>query len=172
MIFRRSINKLMVVAHPDDKSIFGGGALLSEKGWKVICLTNASNEQRSKEFYQAMKFAGASGEMWDYPDVYDGTFDEEKVIRDLRRVLWFGKYELVVTHNLHGEYGHTQHMALSRIVHRLHPKNLHVFDTSEERLPDDMLNKKWELLRHYQSQMYVIDGLDAYIQYEQIVRVP
>lgn len=77
-----------------------------------------------------------------------------------------------MTHNLHGEYGHTQHMALSRIVHRLHPKNLHVFDTSEERLPDDMLNKKWELLRHYQSQMYVIDGLDAYIQYEQIVRVP
>lgn len=172
MIFKRSMNKLMIVAHPDDESIFGGGALLSEKGWKVICLTNARNDVRSKEFYQAMEFAGSSGEMWDYPDIYDGTFDEDKVSKDLKRVLRFGKYELVVTHNLHGEYGHSQHMALSRIVHDLRPRNLHVFDTSEKPLPDDLLTKKMELLRHYQSQMYVIQGLEAYIQYEQIVRVP
>ena len=32
-------NKLMIVAHPDDETLFGGGELLKHKGeYKVICL--------------------------------------------------------------------------------------------------------------------------------------
>ncbi|MNN71024.1 hypothetical protein D3C81_1869210 [compost metagenome] len=74
-----------------------------------------------------------------------------------------------MTHNLHGEYGHSQHKALSRILHSMNLDNLCVFDTTDEKLPDNVLKKKIELLHHYKSQMYVIDGLESYILYERIV---
>lgn len=171
MSYKPYSNKLMIVAHPDDESIFGGGLLVSEPGWKVICLTNGSNETRCREFVQAMEFIGADYEIWDYPDVYDGSFDEESVKADLSEVLDSGRYELIVTHNLDGEYGHSQHKALSQIVHSMDLDNLYVFDTSDQRLPEDVLKKKKLLLDYYQSQMYVIDGLGSYIIYEQIRRV-
>lgn len=164
-------DKLMVVAHPDDESIFGGGALLSEHGWKVICLTNGSNEVRSREFKHAMKFAQARWEIWDYPDVYDGSFDEVKVKQDISRVLAEGNYKKVVTHNLNGEYGHSQHRALSRIMHQMVLDRLYVFDISSDPLPFNMLYKKLKLLQLYKSQMYVIEELMSFILFEKLVKV-
>ncbi|SDF28520.1 GlcNAc-PI de-N-acetylase [Fontibacillus panacisegetis] len=169
MSFRQLYNKLMIVAHPDDESIFGGGALISQPGWRVICLTNGSDAVRSKEFKQAMEFAQAGYEIWDYPDEYEGSFDEEQVKNDVEKVLKSGHYERIMTHNLHGEYGHSQHKALSRILHNMRLNNLCVFDTTDDKLPDNILKKKMELLHHYESQMYVIDGLESYISYERII---
>lgn len=171
MFSKQPSNKLMIVAHPDDESIFGGGALISESGWKVICLTNRSNKIRLSEFQQAMKFVGASYEIWDYPDEYDGTFDEEEVKKDIERVLESDQFQRIVTHNLHGEYGHRQHKVLSRILHNMCPDNLYVFDKAEEALPARILKKKRKLLNCYQSQMYVIEQLESYILYERILRV-
>ncbi|WP_110932896.1 PIG-L deacetylase family protein [Paenibacillus bouchesdurhonensis] len=171
MCRRNTSNKLMIVAHPDDESIFGGGALIFEPGWRVICLTNANDEIRAKEFKQAMEYAGVRYEMWDYPDEYEGTFDDEEVKRDLKQVLNSGNYERVVTHNLHGEYGHSQHKALSRILHSMQLDNLYVFDMSDKMLPKHILKKKMKLLSHYESQMYVIETLEPYILYEGLLRV-
>lgn len=171
MFSKQLCNKLMIVAHPDDESIFGGGALISESGWKVICLTNRSNEIRSKEFQQAMKFVGASYEIWDYPDEYDGTFEEEVVKKDIERVFESGSFQRIVTHSLHGEYGHKQHKVLSRILHNMYPENLYVFDTSDEVLTTQILKKKRKLLSHYSSQVYVIEQLETYIVHERILRV-
>ena len=42
-------NKLMIVAHPDDETIWGGGHLL-EGGYFVVCITNGENEIRKEEF--------------------------------------------------------------------------------------------------------------------------
>ena len=41
--------KLMVVAHPDVETLWGG-AHLTEGGWFVVCLTNGYNEVRKNEF--------------------------------------------------------------------------------------------------------------------------
>lgn len=164
------IDKLMFVAHPDDESIFGGAALLREQGWKVICLTNGKDSIRSKEFHQVMKQAGASYEIWDYPDIYGGSFDVQLVGKDLRKVI--GKYRSsrIVTHNLCGEYGHTQHKSLSKILHDQGHDNLYVFDTSNDVIPFSLLQKKLNLLSIYRSQMHVIKKLMPYILYEKIVR--
>ena len=60
--------KLMVVAHPDDETLWGG-AHLTEGGWFVVCLTNGYNEVRKNEFYEVMKESGNIGLILKYPDL-------------------------------------------------------------------------------------------------------
>lgn len=163
------IDKLMIVAHPDDESIFGGATLLREQGWKVICLTNGKDKIRSKEFHEAMKMVGASYEIWDYPDIYTGSFDAQLVERDLRKVISKQRFSRIVSHNLCGEYGHSQHKSLSKILHDQGLDNLYVFDTSNDVIPFHLLQKKLNLLSIYKSQMFVIENLLPYILYERIV---
>ncbi|WP_410514553.1 PIG-L family deacetylase [Paenibacillus sp. BR2-3] len=162
-------DKLMVVAHPDDESIFGGAALLSERGWKVICLTNREDETRSEEFHRAMKRVGAAYEIWNYPDLYDGSFDPGQLGKDLEKVIHKHRFGRIVTHNLGGEYGHSQHKSLSKILHGMGIDNLYVFDKSDEVLPFHLLRDKLILLSVYHSQMFVIEQLMPYILYERIV---
>jgi hypothetical protein len=162
-------DKMMVVAHPDDESIFGGAALIREKGWKVICLTNGDNETRSYEFLRAMRRVGASCEIWDYLDKYEGSFDAELVGKDLEKVIAKHRFHRIVTHNLRGEYGHSQHKSLSKILHDRGIDNLYVFEKSNDILPFPLLRDKLILLSVYQSQMYVIEQLMPYILYERIV---
>lgn len=160
----------MVVAHPDDESIFGGANLLRETGWKVICLTNGNNATRSNEFYRAMNMIGVSCEIWDYPDEYEGTFDADQLRKDLSKVFRKNKMNRIVTHNLEGEYGHSQHKSLSRILHDLVYENLYVFDKSDQVLPFHLLKKKLSLLSVYHSQMEGnIKKLMQYVIHEHVV---
>lgn len=106
-------DKLMIVAHPDDETIFAGKELISNKEWKVICVTGYSNEIRRKEFEKAMKVLNITEyEIWDYPDKWKGDFDRKKLSNDIKNVLEKGNYKEVLTHGVKGEYGHTQHKAI------------------------------------------------------------
>lgn len=169
-----SIDKLMIVAHPDDESLFGGGALLKEKGWLVICVTNGDNEMRRKEFESVMEYVGAEYEIWDYEDKWNGDFDRPELVKDLQRVIGLKQWKKIVTHNLDGEYGHTQHKALSEIVHNLVKTDLYVFGKPEQRgelLPFAIARKKYHMLGFYASQEFVMEEFREAIPYERIKRV-
>ena len=47
---------LMIVAHPDDEALWGGGILISELNWKVICVSCGYQEWRKDDFERAMNF--------------------------------------------------------------------------------------------------------------------
>ena len=50
-------NCAMVVAHPDDETIFGGRTLLyspPDHLWHIVVMTNASNKKRVQELQRAM----------------------------------------------------------------------------------------------------------------------
>ena len=55
------VNKLMIVAHPDDETLFGGGELLRYKGeYKVVVLDYGNHLVRHKEFICAMEVLGVN----------------------------------------------------------------------------------------------------------------
>ena len=142
----------MIVAHPDDESLFGGDALTSFDGWMVVCVTGAGIEGRRREFVNAMNSIRANYVMLNHADhLASGNFDPA-LERQLSALLGERSWEMVVTHNARGEYGHVQHKALHRIVVRLAPRDrLFVFGTrwwGRSRIS----SAKQRLLDCYQSQ--------------------
>ncbi|CAG7646618.1 hypothetical protein PAESOLCIP111_05204 [Paenibacillus solanacearum] len=164
-----SYNKIMIVAHPDDETIFGGTQLIEEKGWLVICVTNGDNRKRRKEFEKVMKEVHAEYEMWNYKDQWNGKFDRSRLTADLAEVLARNPVEKVVTHNLDGEYGHTQHIVLSKLLHDMVDNNLYVFALADKKLDASLLSQKKKLLHYYKSQD--LKWLKKYIKYESVQQV-
>ena len=162
--------KLMIVAHPDDETIWGG-AHLSDHGYFILCLTNRSNTVRRNEFEKVLQMSGNSGLILDYPDLINGQKSDwegykEKISRDIDVVLNYKPWGLVVTHNPAGEYGHQHHIYTSAIVTRRFylnrwDDNLFYFGTYYRpcelqkvcddlvRVPEKNLSQKEELLTIY-----------------------
>lgn len=143
----------MIVAHPDDESLFGGEALTSSSGWMVVCVTNASHAQRRAEFFAAMDAAKASWIMLDHQDdLTSGNF-HPRLREQLAAVVRAGRFRVVVTHNERGEYGHPQHRALHSIVREMVPHGaaLAVFHHPWTAVPFVSAEKR-ALLAHYRSQ--------------------
>ena len=155
------LNKLMVVAHPDDETLFGGGELLKHMGeYKVICLDYGNHTVRHKEFISAMEKLGV--EKWEH---LDGTpykssvsYNESILIPKLQRVLDEQNWERVVTHNQGGEYGHYRHIGTHNVMARLCPDKLWVFDTCyKEPLHEQVRILKGRILEScYPSQKQVL----------------
>lgn len=152
-------NKLMIVAHPDDEVLFGGSQLITEKNWKVVCVTNGNNTTRSFEFGSVMKLLNLDYEIWDYPDYQFQEFDQDVLEKDLLKIINEKNWDKIVTHNSYGEYGHTHHKQLNRLIKQLvRTKNLWTFNYHKSKqLPDDVWQKKLELIQIYQSQKEICD---------------
>lgn len=164
--------KLMIVAHPDDESLFGGEALTSSGGWTVVCVTNAGNLQRRAEFIGAMTAARANWFMLDHADdLTNGNFNP-RLGEQLQWILRERSYELVVTHNARGEYGHVQHRAVHRIVTAIVPATaaLMVFD-HHWRLFPNVSHAKRALLAHYPTQQRSIRRTWLYASRERLRRI-
>ena len=164
------MKNLMVIAHPDDEILFGYTAL-SQGDWHVVCMTNGIHPVRYPEFKKSMEFFGASYDIWNYPDRWGEGFDEVGAAIDIGNTLLRLKPEKVLTHNQWGEYGHSQHMSLNRVVSGLVEKNLYTFGMdSYMSLPFNTLKNKMEALCIYKSQI-VLNAFDWYDQNNSNVRL-
>ncbi len=158
------INKLMIVAHPDDETVFGGAELIKYgPEYKVICLTNKSNKVRSKEFEKVMKeLKVGSWEMLDYEDI---LYEQPPQSYNLESLLLSRDWKKIVTHNPIGEYGHPQHLSVFNYIKEYIDKVicdddvLYVFGKSENKLIKDILDKKKEILKLYNSEKDIINQL-------------
>lgn len=103
---------LVLHAHPDDEILFSGALMLARPHWEWIGVSLTAGP-RVKQ----------------YRGINLGHRDEWRVltIREFRQwrdsVARLGlEPDVVVTHNLVGEYGHPHHMAVHRIAHELFPR--------------------------------------------------
>ena len=122
--------KLMVVAHPDDETLWGGAHLLDGK-YFVVCLTDGYNKVRRQEFLNAIKESGNKGLILRYPDKVRGerskwVGDKKDIIKDLDTILTYKHWNMVATHNPEGEYGHIHHQMTSQLVTQEYYRNYQI----------------------------------------------
>ena len=183
--------KLMVVAHPDDETLWGG-AHLTEGGWFVVCLTNGYNEVRKNEFYEVMKESGNIGLILKYPDLVNGkrsdwATSKPQIAKDLDFLMKYKHWGMVATHNPNGEYGHIHHKMTSKLMTESYYKNcwgnnLYYFEryysarrmqsveASLKKVPQSSVDKKVELLKIYKSQSHVVGEHMHLAPYEEWIR--
>ena len=117
------VDKLLIIAHPDDEVLWGGMNLLSEPGWFVICSTHLNDPIRSREFFTTMSYCNVTryimfdvkDEYTENPKVADKLYDRslfDTFIKKLSSKSW----KVVLTHNESGEYGHEHHRKVHRLV--------------------------------------------------------
>jgi len=117
---------VVIVAHPDDETLWAGGTLLMcpDHRWTVVTLTRASDPDRAPKFHTVMEHYRAAGVMGDLDDGPEqmplGAAEVEEAILEL---LPSHHYNLVLTHGLQGEYTrHRRHEEVARAVVALRDK--------------------------------------------------
>ena len=110
----------IIVAHPDDETLWAGGTILRHPSWKcfIVCVCRSSDTDRAIRFKEMLKIVGAEGVMGDLDDGPEQTpLDPmvlEKTILDLLPSI---TYDLIITHHVTGEYTkHLRHEEVNRAV--------------------------------------------------------
>lgn len=135
----RKIKALVVSAHPDDETLFFGGLILQKKyDWTVICITDGNADGlgniRQRQFGQACRLLGVKNyACLQFPDNFRKRLSLSKIISALHGL---GRFDVVFTHDILGEYGHPHHQDVSYAVHKAFEKTAPVFSTAYNILPD------------------------------------
>jgi len=110
----------VIVAHPDDETLWAGGTILMHPSWKwqIICLCRKSDQERAAKFYNALKVFQSDGIMGDLDDGPDQKpLDENELQTAILALLPAREFDLVITHNPSGEYTrHLRHEEVSKAV--------------------------------------------------------
>jgi LmbE family N-acetylglucosaminyl deacetylase len=114
---------VIIVAHPDDETLWCGGTILSNTDWNtfVVCLCRGNDKERAPKFFKTLKSYKAKGIMGDIDDgPQQKPIDDEEIDREILRLLPPWHFDLIITHNPAGEYTrHIRHEEVSRSVIKL-----------------------------------------------------
>ena len=117
------LKAICVVAHPDDCVIFARPFIerYSEFEWTILYLTYSSYDPRAMEmtaYWQRRNVSTVNlGFADDYRDMENNliSFDAAQAQKEIFNIS--SKYDLVLTHNWDGDYGHIHHTFVSNSVH-------------------------------------------------------
>lgn len=161
----RKKHNLIVVAHPDDESIYFSGLIQQSPGinWEIICVTdgNADGNQanRLQDFHNACRELGVENySQWDFPDLFEKRINIQDLTLRLSKI---DTPEKIYTHGIIGEYGHPHHQDVSFAVHQAFFDKSKILSVSYNCYPDEIytltqkeFDTKMELLlKNYASEL-------------------
>lgn len=113
----------VVVAHPDDETLWAGGLLLSHPAWLqyIVTLCRGNDPDRAPRFLAALDCFHAQGTMGDLDDGPEQVPLPDSLVRDaILELLPARDYDLLLTHSPSGEYTtHRRHQEVSEAVQGL-----------------------------------------------------
>lgn len=117
---KKPFKAAVIVAHPDDETLWAGGTILMNKDWEwiVLALCRGSDPDRAPRFWSALNKLGAEGVIGDLDDGPEQLpLAESGVQRTIHSMLPEAHFDLILTHGPRGEYTrHLRHEETSRAV--------------------------------------------------------
>jgi len=145
----------MIVAHPDDETLWGYYYLKNFDNWKILCITNSNNPTRVQELTNIAKKFNTALEIWNYQDSPHSYNMHPQIYKDIHRAINLDpNVQIVLTHNPLGEYGHIQHIKVSNVVLTVSKKPTYVFSYSSKKGEQ---KEKCELKNIYKSQEKIFE---------------
>ncbi|MCR4622120.1 MAG: PIG-L family deacetylase [Clostridiales bacterium] len=152
------VDLLMIVAHQDDEELWFGGMLpyygvVREKQVQVVYMTNCGRRRIAESLNglyvmglrNVPEVAGFRNAYLDYNACVELWGGSDNIVRALVRMIRRYKPEVLVTHDLNGEYGHPQHKVTAR-----HMKNAVKAAKDPSRYPDSARKYgAWEVKKLY-----------------------
>jgi LmbE family N-acetylglucosaminyl deacetylase len=113
----------VIVAHPDDETLWAGGTILSQPMWRwfIITLCRASDTDRAPKFFRAIEALGGGGNMADLDDGPEqNPLTTNEIQETILKLLPQRHFDLVISHNPAGEYTrHRRHEEIGEAVIKL-----------------------------------------------------
>jgi LmbE family N-acetylglucosaminyl deacetylase len=110
----------VIVAHPDDETLWAGGLMLMhpEVKWTVVTLCRKSDPDRAPKFFKALERLRAGGFMADIDDGPEQRpLDSSEVQKTIVELLPSKRFNLIITHSTAGEYTrHLRHEETAKAV--------------------------------------------------------
>jgi LmbE family N-acetylglucosaminyl deacetylase len=125
---KKPVTAAIIVAHPDDETIWAGGTVLNHSDWRwtIVSLCRGSDTDRAPKFSRAVQELGGVSEIGDLDDgpqqspLLEG--DVQQMVLSLLPEMHF---DLILTHSPYGEYTrHRRHEETGTAVASLWEKGL------------------------------------------------
>ena len=102
---------LVIVAHPDDETLWSGGTILMHPNfdWFIISLCRKMDPDRAPKFYKAVEILNAKGIMGVRDDGQEEFHLEDTFVeKTLLELLPNDYLDVIITHYPQGEYTRTR----------------------------------------------------------------
>jgi LmbE family N-acetylglucosaminyl deacetylase len=113
----------VIVAHPDDETLWAGGTILSNPLWKwyIVCLCRGNDNDRAPKFFKTLRILGSQGIMGDLDDGPEQKpLNEIELEHTILKLLPPIHFDLIISHNPDGEYTrHIRHEETGKAVLKL-----------------------------------------------------
>jgi len=112
---------LVIVAHPDDETIWMGGTILQNQNWQwtIFSLCKADDSDRAPKFKKVCEHLNAKPIITDLDDESDEPLSTEGIKKMILQNLKKTNYDFIFTHGANGEYGHIRHVGVHEAVTEL-----------------------------------------------------
>lgn len=120
-LFTKSV--AVIVAHPDDETLWAGGTILSHPSWQffIITLCRGNDQDRSPRFQNTLRILKSEGIMGDMDDGPEQRpLNDNMVEQTILNLMPARQFDLIITHDPKGEYTrHLRHEETGKAVIRL-----------------------------------------------------